>query len=352
MPLESGDDRRRGLFLALESLAGTPALLLDAQGNLEHANRKACDLMDCTGEAMLREMWPAIGPLFGVPPRTEPASSRPLLCSADIKLPAGSRLLSLELHPLERNAGHGHFAILRDRNALDHLERELLLASERRGWHYQHATLMHDLKGILNSMQISLELLSNTDTDVGEVSPEEARKLRRITILKEDLKRMNHALRAIPGASDNEDPAVTEFDARDVLKEILASLRQLVRRNSVELKFEQAQSALPVRGRRPWIKQALFNIAVHRLNAMRAGGTLAVEATLSEEGVVVNLRNDAPDMREGLIDESRRLFGPGRSGPGPTDLQVARAILESQGGALQVSSRIVDGTLFVVRLPR
>jgi signal transduction histidine kinase len=352
MAMESGDDRRQGLFLALESLAGTAALLLDAQGNLEHANRQACDLMDCAGEAMLKEMWPAIGPLFALPPRTQSPSSKPLLCTADIQLPAGSRMLSLELHPLERNAGHGHFAILRDRSALDHLERELLLASERRSWHHQCSTLMHDLKGILNSMQISLELLSNADADGGEISPEEARKQRRIFTIKEDLKRMNHALRAVPGASDDDDPAVTDFDARDVLKEIFASLRQLVRRNSVNLKFEEAQAALPVRARRQWIKQALFNIAVHRLNAMRAGGTLAVEATLTQEGVVVNLRNDAPDMSEDLIDESRRLFGPGRSGDGATDLQVARAILESQGGAMDVSSRNVDGTLFAIRLPR
>jgi signal transduction histidine kinase len=144
---------------------------------------------------------------------------------------------------------------------------------------------------------------------------------------------------------------VTEFDVHDVLKEIFASLRQLVRRNSVDLKFEQAPAPLRVRGRRQWIKQALFNIAVHRLNTMRAGGTLAVEATLAQQGVVVNLRNDAADISEALIDVSRRLFGAGRSGEGATDLQVARAILESHGGAMDVSSS-AGGTLFVVRLPR
>jgi len=347
--MESGDDQRQGLFLALASLAGTAAVLLDAKGNLEHCNRQACDLLDCAGEGVLKDRWKAIAPLFAMPASTP--GSTPQLCSAEVTLPAGRRALNLEVFALDGSVGHGHFAILKERGALDHLERELLLASERRSWGHQGSTLMHDLKGILNSMQISLELLSSGDADSADASPEESRKRRRIATIKEDLKRMDLALLAIPGAVGDDDPPITEFDARDLLKEIFASLRQLVRRNSVDLKLEQHQSALPVRGRRPWIKQALFNIAVHRINAMRAGGALAVDAATSKLGVVVTFRNDVPDMREGLIDDGRRLFGPGRTGERATDLQVARAILESQGGAMQVTGEGADGTVFVMRLP-
>jgi signal transduction histidine kinase len=351
MHSETGGNHRRELFLALEEFAGTAAVLLDAKADLEYANRQACDLLDwAEGEELLKAKWKAIAPLFAFPPAL-PFSSKPHLCHAEIPLSAGSRPLSLELHALREGAGRGHFALLRDRSVLDHLERELLLASERRGWGHQCATLTHDLNGILNSMQISLELLAAADSETTDVTPEAARKRRRIATLKEDLGRMNLALRALPGADGGAEPAVTEFDARDLIKEVFAILRQLVRRNSVELKLELPEAPVPVRGQRVWIKQALFNVFVHRLNAMRAGGRLEIEAATTDRGGVVRLRNDVPDMREGMIDPSSRLFCPGRTNGGATDLQVARAILESQGGAMEVSSGSVGSTVFVMHLP-
>ena len=350
MRTETANDVRRGLFLALESFAGTAAVLLDANGNVEFGNGQACDLFDCRGDDPLRAKWTSLAPLFELPGQA-PLSSKPHLCNAQIETSAGPRLLSMELHRLDDGAGGGHFAVLKDRSVLDHLERELFLASERRAWSHQCETLMHDLKGILNSMQISLELLSNADLEAVEVTPDEARRQKRIATLKDDLTRMNRALRALPGADGDAEPAIAEFDAREVIQEIFTTLRPLARRNNVDLKLDLAQQPLSVRGRRAWIKQALFNVAVHRLKAMRAGGRLAVEASTTEQGVLVKLHDDVPDMREGMIDESSRMFCPGRKNGGATDLQVARSIFESQGGAMEVKSGGVD-TVLVMRLPR
>ena len=352
MRTETGGEHRRGLFLALESFAGTAALLLDARGDLEYGNRQACELLECAGDELLQSRWKIIGPLFALPPQL-PASSKPHLCNADIPLAAGSRPLSLELHALEECAGRGHFALLKDRGTFDPVERELFLASERRGWGHQSETLLHDLKGILNSMQISLELLVDPDGEMASLSPEGARQQRRIATIKTDLARMTQALRALPGADAGAggEPVATDFDVRDVIREIFATLRQLVRRNNVELKLDLPESALPVRGRRAWLKQALFNVALHRLNAMRAGGGLLVEALATEQGMVVQLSNDVPDMRDGNGEESQRLFCP-RQTTGATDLQVARAVFESQGGAMEIVSGSGDSTVFIMRLPR
>jgi len=350
MGKKAGGDPRRGLFLALESFAGSAALLLDSTGNLEYGNQDACDLLDCAGEYPLNARWNEVVPLFHLPLHSPPAT--PLLCSAQIPIGGGSRLLSLELHALDASVGRGYFALLKDRSVLDHLERELYLASERRGWNYQCAAFMHDLKGILNSMQISLELLSNADIESTDVSPEEIRRQRCISTLKDDLARMNRALRSLPGTEGDSDPVVTEFDARHLIMEIFTVLRHLVRRNRVELTFDLPQTPLPARGRVAWIRQALFNVAVHRLNAMRAGGRLAVEAETTDQGVVVKMSNDVPDMREGMIDQSYRLSCRGRKSGGATDLQVARSILESQGCTMDIIAGSVDSTSFVMRLPR
>ena len=342
-------DHRRGLFLALESFAGTAALLLDKNTNLELGNRQSCDLLECADDGQLEAKWTVIAPLFGLRTHT-PFSGKTRLCNAEIPLSIGTCPMSLELHALDEAAGQGYFALLRDRSVLDHLERELLQASERRGWGHQRVTLMHDLKGILNSMQISLDLIETTEEAVADVSPAQARKRKRMATAKEDLGRINRALRALPGMDAGADPPIIEFETCDVIRENLAMLRELVRANNIELELDLPVAPLTARGRRPWLKQALFNVIVHRMNAMRAGGRLVVEAAMTAQGAVVKLRNDEPDMCDDMVDAGHRPFCPGRGNGSTTDLQVARAIFESQGGAMDVESA-TNSTLFVLRLP-
>jgi hypothetical protein len=94
---------------------------------------------------------------------------------------------------------------------------------------------------------------------------------------------------------------------------------------------------------------ALFNVAVHRLNAMRAGGRLVVDAAMTDQGVVVKLGNDVPDMRDG--NPGYRYSCSALSNGSATDLLVARALLESQGGAMDIESSNDNSTVFILRLP-
>jgi signal transduction histidine kinase len=340
---------RRAWFRALSELAGVPALLLDGGGRLEHANLLAYDLFECAGEAVLATKWASSSVLFGVPPASG---------TATVPVGDGSRRIGLELRALDAEAGGGYFALLKDRGRFDPLERELLLASECRAWTHESAVLLHDLKGILNSMQISLELMSDPDAEVTQLTVEEARRERRIVMLKDDLSRLNQGLRALPGSNRENDPPLEEFDARELLKEVLGTLRLLARRNNVEVKLDSPDAALPIRARRTWIRQALLNVATHRLNAMRAGGRLSVIASARNgktgdvPGLCVRFGNDAPDLRDASAEELDRSFCPGRRNPGNTDLVVARAVFESAGGSLQIlSDEAGQGSIVEMHIP-
>ena len=343
-------DSRRGLFLALESLSGTAALLLDDNGALEHANRSACDLLGCEDEASLELKWQQVAPLFGLSFQP-PLTLKPQFYRANIPLADGVHPFSVELQPLHEHAGRGYFAILRDPAHLSSLERELLQASECRAWTYQRESVLHELKGILNSMQISLELMSDAEADSTAVHPEFQRRQRRVASLKDGLARVDRALKLLPGAEGNGEPPIVDFDGSDLIKEIVATLRQLARRNNVELKLDLPEGPVPARGRRRWIRQALFSIAVHRLNAMRAGGSLNIGARATDSGVVVHVYDDVAELRGPLVEESTRYSHPGRLNGGVSELLVARAIIEAHHGTLDVDTGSTGGTVILVCLP-
>jgi len=343
-------DFRRGLFFALESLSGTAALLLDENGAVEYANHSACTLLGCADEDAFKAKWQQIDPLSR-PPFQSSLALKPQLLQINFPLSDGSHALSIELQPLHEDAGRGYFAILQDPAHLNSLERELLQASECRGWTYLRESMLHELKGILNSMQISLELMSDVETGSASNPSEHERRQRRVASLKDGLTRMDRALRLLPGAEGHGEPPVTEFDASDLIREIVAALRQLARRNNVELKIDLPDGSVPARGRRRWIRQALFNIAVHRLNAMRAGGLLVISARATDSGMVVHLQDDVAELRGPLMEESRRYAYGGRLNGGASELLVARAIIEAHHGTLDVDTGSTGGTVFLVCLP-
>jgi signal transduction histidine kinase len=119
----------------------------------------------------------------------------------------------------------------------------------------------------------------------------------------------------------------------------------------VELKIDLPDGSVPARGRRRWIRQALFNIAVHRLNAMRAGGLLVISARATDSGMVVHLQDDVAELRGPLMEESRRYAYGGRLNGGASELLVARAIIEAHHGTLDVDTGSTGGTVFLVCLP-
>ena len=342
-------DPRRGLFLALESLAGTAALLLDEAGAAEYGNAKALALLGSKDADALRARWADVAPLFSLALQ-RPFVPTPRFYTADAPHFAGSRRrLTLELHALDEDVGGGYLALLKDSDMLDALERELVFASERRGWIHLRESLVHDLKGILNSMQISLELIGDPDPQAPRNTAEQERRSRRLASLKDGLTRMDRALRQLPGAEGNAEPPVSDFDANDLVKDVLAGLRQLVRRNNVELKLDLQETPIQVTGRRPWIKQALFNVTVHRLNAMRAGGSLGVEVITADHAVVIKLHDNVVALPGNVVEGQERPVFAGRS-QHITGMQVARAIIEAHGGSLEVDSD-TTGTEVLLRLP-
>ncbi len=309
-------------------------------------------MFECMDEAMLHAQWPRIARSFGLGVDAWPQSPGRIVQVEYVS--ANARTVLLEVHALAQDAGAGHFVLLRDKGTLDALERELLLASEQRAWTYQRETLMHDLKGILNAMQISLELISDPDP-AAVLSAADERKQRRIASLKQDLLRVDRALKLLPGAEGHADPPVAQIDLCEQIREVFTALRQLVRRNHVSLTLDLPESPVLANARRAWSRQALFNVAVHRLNAMRAGGPLTVQAETTDQGAEIRFHDGVPDGRDEFSEASRRLHAAARNNAATSDLRVARAIVESSGGTLDIgepgASATTAGTMIILRLP-
>jgi two-component system NtrC family sensor kinase len=241
----------------------------------------------------------------------------------------------------ESQTDEGYCVLLKDPGAVDRLETELVLASQMRSLGHVHRVLAHDLKAPLNSMQLSLELLADSiaSDDAAAAPAAKDRRQRHVSILREELARLDRLLRDTLEPREPSAPAPATFDLRDVMREIRRLLLPLARRHRVDLDIQVPDAALAVAGHGQRIRQALFNLAMRGVAALADGGRLTVELKPQGQLAVVTLQ----------LDGARVADSP--TGAGGLDLYVTRLVVESHGGKMVEELAPGAGTRFRLTLP-
>lgn len=325
-------------------------LLVGPANTVEFANALAVDLVGCTNERELRERWPEFGRVLQINPDQPVTGSRPRRLTVDLPFATGTRFLRLEIHTLREPACRGCLVLLRDRQAGDILETDLLLASRMRSLVHVYRVLAHDLKAPLNAMQLTLELLA--DSSSYDNAPDgRARRQRHVEVLREELARLNRILQTMLDQKEPMDAVPHLFDLREVIREIVVLLAPQARAQRVELGIHLSEAAICLQGYRDRLKQALLNIAINGLEAMPGGGRLEIRVDTGVADASVSVIDSGSGIPDELLDEIDQIYFTTKSSGSGIGLYVARLVVESHGGEIAVRSEPGRGTAFTVRLP-
>jgi signal transduction histidine kinase len=330
-------------------------LVLDAEGNLEFGSPLACDLLGCNGADDLKSRWETIKSQLPIDPEHLPDTSEPARFRVDLVAGTTGRSLHLEIHAIDIRSRAGCVVLLKDRLALDGLESELLLASRMRTQSRLLGALMHELKAPLNAMEITLDLLAGAlDDGVAEASAEDgaAHHRRYLRVLREETQRLNRGLVSALDPCRPLSPTAQGFDLRELMREIAHLLEPQARHRRVTLQVQLPEGAAPVLGFRDRIKQAVLNIAVNRLEAMPGGGRLALSLGVDDKEITAIIGDGGSPVSVELEAETFQIHLTSNNSAAGIDLNVARRILESHGGALLLERKPGMETCFRLMLPR
>lgn len=336
-------------FGALTRIMNVGLLVLDSSTALEFANPLACGLLGCANEADLKDRWETMKPLLGLDKHL-PQTSKPRSLKVNLSVPGKIRFLRLETYALEEESCTGYLVLIKDRQIVDVLETELLLASQMRAQMHFYGALVHDLRAPLNAMQITVELLADILADGRSADP--SSQQRYIRVLKEELARLNRTLGAM---LDNRMPSLNaaseEFDLRTVVEEVTALLGTQAMRHRVDLQLRLPDREARVIGHRDRLKQALINVAINSLEAMPHGGRLQIDMAVQEMSVNITVRDDGSGIPAELLDEIYQIYFTTKKSGSGMGLYVARLVLESHGGDIQGVNTPGAGACFILTLP-
>lgn len=282
---------------------------------------------------------------LAVVPLADPHGGIGVLCVATRTM---RRFSDAELRLLTGLAGLASAALGRAKLAsrLDHTEEELRNRERLSSLGMLAAEVAHEVRNPLAVVR----MLWHSAVRGWPVPEAQARDLQ---LIETKLGQMNTILDRILNLARSADPEMAELDAADMVEEVALLTRTKLgaARIRTELKLPVRGSAR-IRGDRSLLEQALLNLVLNGMEAMKQGGELLLEVRKSGEAVILAVQDQGPGMKKEVAE---RLFEPFLSRrPGGTGLGLAlvRRTVEAHGGSVRVQSKPGRGTRVELRLPK
>jgi signal transduction histidine kinase len=334
---------------ALANFMDVGVLLVRSDGKLEFANATARELLG--GDGDLEQRWESLQHLLSGP-LAPPLQGQSVSAPIDIEWPANNhtRRLRVELH--RANEDEGYLVLVKDREMLDAFETDLRLATQMRGLARVYGALAHELRAPLGAMSINLELLNDAlgNDTMGDLTLRNRQK-RYAEVLRDELARLNRSLLSVLSQTTSLNEERERFDVRELIRDLEGLLAPQAKQQRVGLDVEVPDAEIALVGHRDRIKQALLNIATNALESMPDGGHMSVSVGRQNGHATVSIRDSGPGIPPEVMGRIYGMYFTTKRGGTGIGLHVARSVVESHGGDIQVESQRGVGTCFRVRLP-
>lgn len=227
-----------------------------------------------------------------------------------------------------------------------HTLRESLLKQERLSAIGQMmSTVVHDIRGPVNTIYGFVDLMEDPSTDA-----QERREF--AGIIREEINStMNMITEVLDFAKGKTNILPRKVSARDVLDRFKPRLQQMCQKSNtrVEVKGEVARLLYADVEK---LNRVFYNIAKNAIEAMGEGGRLTFSVAENPDSVTFQLTDNGP----GIPDEIReRLFesfvtSGKKSGTG-LGLAIVKRIVEEHHGTIEIDSQPGQGATFTIHLP-
>jgi len=209
------------------------------------------------------------------------------------------------------------------------------------------ATVAHEIRNPLNAISMGLQRITT------EFQPTEDRdQYSHLTALMlGETRRLNAIVEQFLSLARPIEIKAEALPLKEILKELAALQESQAQQSNVQIQIIAAPNLPPLKADPGHLTQVLLNLMLNGLQAMPQGGTLTLEAKISNGNFLIAVADTGP----GIAPENlSRIFDPyfttkyQGSGLG---LAISRRIIEAHGGTLTVCNRAGGGCRFEIAFP-
>ena len=160
----------------------------------------------------------------------------------------------------------------------------------------------HEIKNPLNAISLRLDLLR---ARLGE--PEEE-LVAEIDILSNEVRRLDRVVKTFLDFSRPVDVKLTEVDLVAIAREVAELTTPQAALAKIQVWFEDSAQSAPIRGDADMLKQAILNLVLNAIEAMKSGGNLWLRVSKEGNAVVLNVSDDGPGIPSEARDKVFQLY--------------------------------------------
>jgi signal transduction histidine kinase len=256
--------------------------------------------------------------------------------------------------------------LVEERNLIDTLAREIALIVERKQTEEDKERLQEQLRhadrlatigqlsaGVAHELNepissiLGFAQLVQKDPKISAQTEMDIEKIMKASLhAREVIKKLMLFARQMP-------PQMTRVNMNQVVNEGLYFLESRCAKEGIRLVRQLASSLPEVTADPSQMTQVLVNTTVNAIQAMPTGGTLTVKTQATENFVLLTIVDTGVGMDKNVM---RQIFQPFFTtkdvgmGTG-LGLSVVYGIITSHGGAIEVDSKLGQGTKITIKLP-
>lgn len=258
----------------------------------------------------------------------------------------GSRQLSLlvTVQPLRRSTDRnavGTLVTLRDADTRGELAAQLDIASRLAALSQVSRGVAHEIKNPLNAMRLHLEVLRSR---MEEDPPE-------LAVIAGEISRLDRVVKTFLDFNRPVEPHMRPLDMNSLMVEIADLVGPEAASRAVEIDVRRAHRPATFCGDLDLIKQAILNVVMNGVEAMRDGGKLALETRVGGGIVELSVTDTGPGIPPEVQDKIFNLYFSTKNRGSGIGLSVAFRFVQLHDGKIEFSSQIGNGTTFRLIFP-
>ena len=208
--------------------------------------------------------------------------------------------------------------------------------------------LVHEIRNPLNSISVNLQIL---EEDLSAEDPRSPGALQnRVRRIRGEVERLNRILTDFRRYANLPPLTLETCDLVLLIEEVLDFNEPEAQKQRVQVNRE-IEALPPVQLDQSQFKQALLNLIINGVQAMKDGGTLTVRAKPLNEGVQIDVEDTGQGVKPEQLDKIFDLFFSTKEGGTGVGLTITKQVIEGHGGYIDVESNPGQGTKFSIVLP-
>ncbi len=203
----------------------------------------------------------------------------------------------------------------------------------------------HEIKNPLNAISLRLDLLR---ARLGEPEEELAGE---IDILSKEVRRLDRVVKTFLDFSRPVEVKLTEVDLVAIAREVAELTTPQAGLAGIKIWFEAATEEAPLRGDADMLKQAILNLVLNAIEAMKSGGNLWLRVSREDNSVVLNVSDDGPGIPSEARDKVFQLYFTTKQRGSGIGLAMTFRAVQLHNGTINFSTEIGRGTAFQMEFP-